>query len=111
MILGLLGAVGNDDRRSLVAIAEVDAQSLPFLSGVAYHMFGELRARRLAGRGVGLHLIIRDVGSCQSEVDRSGINIALRDRASLDLIGIEQFRWRPAFQNTLQLPAEIDRIA
>src|SRR6202043_2722993 len=90
---------------------EVDAQSLPFLCGVADHMCGEPRARRLAARGVGLHLFIRHVGPCKREVHRSSINVALRDRASFCLIGIEQFRRSPTLQNALQLPTEIDRIA
>ena len=106
-------AVGADDGRAVVAVAEVEAEGEPFVP----HGFGEpaavLLARRVARRP-GLKDFSRRQalagGEHAPEIRARFGDVAHGDRAALDLVGAQQRVAGPAAQCGLELPAEIDGV-
>ena len=107
-------AIRPDDRRRVVAIAEVIAVHEPLVPhqlGVPRSILG---ARRVARRSGLEHLRRRLVGGARRqhafEIVGRRLDVAHRHRLALDLIGREQVRPAPAFEHRVELPAEIDRV-
>src|SRR5690606_33101581 len=106
-VLGLRRTVGDDDRRSLVHISEMDTDRIPF----AAHELGILVAE-LAPRRLGLRALAEDAGVRRQHARRQHAfeilgclgHVADRDRALLGLVGSEKMPAAPAFYHRGELP-------